>query len=866
MPHTIRKILPLFLLMCVALSFHSYSQSKVINSGWQYSENKTDWQTINIPHTWNSEDAFDDVSGYRRGLGYYKKQVFIASDESDKIHYLKFNAVNQDATIFVNGTEVGNHKGGYTAFNFDITEFVKYNAYNLIEVTVDNTHNIDIPPLDADFTFYGGIYRDVELISVPKQHFSLKDFASDGYYVNYYNVSEDKAGVEIKLLVDNYEISKSKNHLYLKILDAQGNLVLEEHQGILLDKRSSEVIEVKFPEIKNPKLWSPDSPYLYQLEITLTDKDGIVLDSKFSNLGFRWVSVDSEKGFFLNGKSIKLIGVNRHQDYEGYGNAVPLALQKKDIHIIKEMGSNVIRFAHYPHARELYELCDELGILVWSEVPIVNLVTNSDTFFTTALQMQEEHLKQYYNFPSVVMFGYMNEIFLRLQFDKKMSQPDREKLKKDTYRLTEKLEKLTRDLAPNHITVMALHYNEIYNETKIADIPMLIGWNLYFGWYYETIEDLGRFLDDQHKRFPNRSLLISEYGPGSDVNISTKSPMTYDYSQEYQLKLHKSYYEQVQDREFVTGMTAWNFADFGSEFRGESRPHVNQKGLVQYNREPKEIYYWYQSILRNDKPIIHIANYQKELALVNEATHEFTIFSNQKSAKIFLNDEFIDTLNFASGVAKIEIPLKAGKQTISVEADLANDTSSFEVKNLSNLKSLKFETLAINLGTYINFYDEESGTTFLADRAYQKNQFGYDENSGKCKRQLIANNIKNSHLEGVFQTILSDCGSYKIDVPNGKYKVSLYFVEPKLKSKEQIIFNLKYDVDSDEDEEQRIFDIYLNEKLVEKHFDMASNYPDKYGITLSYDLKIINDKGLTISLKPIEGEPVISGILIEKIN
>ena len=174
--------------------------------------------------------------------------------------------------------------------------------------------------------------------------------------------------------------------------------------------------------------------------------------------------------------------------------------------------------------------------------------------------------------------------------------------------------------------------------------------------------------------------------------------------------------------------------------------------------------------------------------------------------------------------------------------------------------------MAINLGTHVNFFDTEKGITFLADRPYQNNLFGYVENSGKCNRQLISNNIKNSNLEGVFQTILSDCESYKIDVPNGKYKVSLYFVEPKLKSKEQIIFNLKYDVEGDDDIEQRIFDIYLNETLFEKHFDMSSNYPDKYGITLSYNVMINGDNGLTVSLKPIEGVPVISGILIENLD
>ncbi|NRD18633.1 glycoside hydrolase family 2 [Winogradskyella eckloniae] len=860
------RIFFLSLTLGIASLFSISAQTKGLNSSWQFSEDKISWETINIPHTWNSDDAFDDAAGYRRGLGYYKKQIFIAKEESDSILYLKFNAVNQTATVYVNGKKVGLHKGGYTAFSFNITSFVKLDANNLIEVTVDNSFNKDIPPLDADFTFYGGIYRDVELITVKKQHFSLKDFASDGYFVNYYNVTEEKAGVKVNMQIDNFATLKSKNHVYLKILDAQGNLVLKEHQRFQIDKHSSKTIDVTFPEIKNPKLWSPDNPYLYQLELVLTDENGHILDSKFSNLGFRWVSVDPEKGFFLNGKPLKLIGVNRHQDYEGFGNAVPMALQKKDIQLIKAMGSNVIRFAHYPHAKELYKLCDELGILVWSEVPIVNLVTNSEAFFETALTMQEEHLKQYYNYPSVVMFGYMNEIFLRLQFDKKMAPEDREKLKKDTYRLTEKLEALTRELAPNHITVMALHFNEIYNETKIANIPMLIGWNLYFGWYYDTIEDLGKFLDDQHRRFPNRSIMISEYGPGADVRISTQTPMTYDYSEEYQLKLHKSYYEQVKERPFVAGMTAWNFADFGSEFRGESQPHINQKGLVQYNRKPKEIYYWYQSVLQQETPILHIANYQKELTLFNKSPYEFTIFSNQKTGNVFLNDTIVEMVNFNSGVAKIKIPLNEGLQTLRIESQNTADTANFNVKKITNLKSNQIESLAINLGTHINFYDDASGLTFLADRPYKENLFGYDKNSGKCKRQLISNNIKNSHLEGVFQTILSDCGTYKVDVPHGKYKVTLLFVEPTLKRKEQIIFNLKYDIEDTKDNEHRIFNIYINETLVEKHFDMSQHYNDKYGITLETSILVKDEKGLTITLKPIEGEPVISGMIIEKLN
>ncbi|MDN3491120.1 glycoside hydrolase family 2 TIM barrel-domain containing protein [Winogradskyella bathintestinalis] len=860
------KLNSLPLLLCVAFSFQIFAQSKVINSGWQFSENKTNWETINIPHTWNKLDAFDDASGYRRGLGYYKKQVFIASEEIEKVHYVKFNAVNQEATIFINGKEVGNHKGGYTAFNFNITKYLNYNTYNLIEVTVENTHNEDIPPLDADFTFYGGIYRDVELIALPKQHFSLDDFATDGFYINYPEVSADEARIEITAILNNAALRHKNVKLKFNLSNAQGNIVKSHTENLNLKSETTEVFKINLPEITDPKLWSPENPYLYKLKLVLQDNKGRILDTKTTNIGFRWVSVDPKKGFFLNGKPIKLIGVNRHQDYESYGNAVPLSLQKKDIKLIKDMGSNVIRFAHYPHARELYKHCDELGILVWTEIPIVNKVTNSEAFFETSITMQKEHIKQYYNYPSVVMMGYMNEIFLRLAFDKKESEAEKEERKKYTYQLAKLLEDLTRKEAPNHITVMALHFNELYNDTKIADLSMLVGWNLYFGWYHDTIKDLGVFLDDQHQRYPDRAIMISEYGPGADVNISTTTPLRYDYSQEYQLLLHSGYYHQVQEREFVTGMTAWNFADFGSEFRGETKPHVNQKGLVQYNREPKEVYYWYQSVL-NNSPFIHIAKYQNELTLLENNTHDVVVFSNQHNGKIYVNGEFFKDLNFETGIAKIKIPFKEGDNTIKVVAGNQQDETVFNANIIQNLKTYPTNVLGINLGTHINYTDEVSGVTYLQDRSYSENLYGYMPNSGKCEKKRIPNNIKNSNLETVYQTILVDCSQYKVDVPDGEYKVTLYFVEPQLKSNVELVYNLNASNKSSEEiQEQRIFDIKLNGITIAKQFNMAETFPDKYGIQETAKIDIINNEGLTISLNSIDGETVISGILIEKMD
>lgn len=869
MPHITFKTKSLYVLLCVAFLFKSFSQSKTLNSGWQFSENKTTWQTVNIPHNWNQDDAFDDTPGYRRGLGYYQKHFFISSEEKDNNHYLKFNAVNQEATVFINGKEIGNHRGGYTAFNFNISQFLNYEAYNVIEVTVDNSHNEDIPPLDADFTFYGGIYRDVELITLPKQHFSLDDFASEGFYINYPQVSAEKASVEVTALLKNTASNKSKTELKLILSDADGHVITSYSEKLKLKPQSTEELKIKLPEVKNPKLWSPESPYLYKLELILMDEDGRVLDSKNTNIGFRWVYVDAEKGFYLNGKPIKLIGVNRHQDYESYGNAVPMALQKKDIELIKDMGSNVIRFAHYPHARELYDLCDQLGILVWTEIPIVNKVTSSDAFFETSMTMQKEHLKQYYNYPSVVMFGYMNEIFIRLVFNNKITDQESQDLKKASLELATQLEDLTRELAPNHITVMAGHLNDVYNETGIADLPMIFGWNLYFGWYDKDITDLGIFLDEQHKRYPNRSMLLSEYGPGADVRIFTRTPKKFDFSTDYQAKLHQSYYKQITERPYMTGMTAWNYADFGSEFRGDAIPHVNQKGLVQYNRTPKDIYYWYKSVLDDKEPFIHIAtDFLKGLTLFEDESYAIQIVSNQEKGIVYLNDKKQKDVQFRNGVATVQLPFKNGINLIKLVSEHISQEKTVEVLKLDALDFKNFNRFGINIGAHFYFNDEERDVTFVPDQPYKNGWFGYLDGTPygmtKDKNQGLPHDIKNSTSEPLFQTLLEGCSTYKVDIPDGNYKVDLFFVEPQIKSIENI-YNLSK-IKDDSTQKQRIFNVFINKVLIEKQFNIAISYPQKYGVNLRSEVQIKNNEGLTISLRSIEGQPVISGILIEKIN
>jgi len=723
--------------------------------------------------------------------------------------------------------------------------------------------------LDADFTFYGGIYRDVELISLPKQHFSLNDFASDGFYVDYKNVSQAYATIQITALLDNDATTNKNAFLDIQLFDQNNKVVKFYTEKLDLPALASNKYVITLPEISGPQLWSPDNPYLYTLKLTLSE-NGIILDTKTSPIGFRWFNVDPNKGLFLNGKPLKLIGVNHHQDYQGLGNAVPVNLQLEDIDIIKNMGANVIRIAHYPQTREIYKMCDELGLLVWTEIPIVNKVTDSKAFFDTSLNMQKEHIKQYINHPSVVMIGYMNEIFLRMAFDNKASEEEKEQLKKVTLDLAKQLEGLTRELAPNHITVMAGHLNEVYNETGIADLPMLFGWNLYFGWYDKDIPDLGVFLDEQYQRYPNRCLFLSEYGPGADVRIFTRTPKKFDYSLEYQSKLHRSYFQQIVARPYMTGMTAWNFADFGSEFRGDAIPHVNQKGLVQYDRTPKEVYYWYKSVLDKKDQIIHIAtDFLSELTLFGNATYPVEIFSNQDKITVTLNDEEFGEFKVENGIVTLELPFKNGNNVIKVISNSIEDEKALDVLKIDYLDFKTFNRFGINVGSHFYFVDKEHQITWVPDQPYQRGLFGYMDgnvfNLSKDKHQGIPYNIKNTTSEPLFQTMLEDCTTYKVDIPKGDYKVNLFFVEPQAKRVFDV-YSLKANDDSDEDQSKRIFDVYLNNKLLQSHFDLASEFPEKYGITKTGMISILDENGLTINLKPIKGKPVISGILIEKID
>ncbi len=395
--------------------------------------------------------------------------------------FIYFEGVNQNADIFVNGKLVGDHVGGYTAFAFDITDYVFRPApdfENIITVRVNNLPTDDAPPsATADFNFYGGIYRDVYLIATDPVHLAVNDHASSGVYIDTPQVSQEKATVRFRGKVSNDSSERRKIKVRNIVFDRDNKKIAETESPAEIEAGKEANFEVTAPEIKQPNLWSPDSPYLYSVSTEIYDENNHLIDAVKNTLGFRWFNFDPQKGFFLNGKSLQLIGCNRHQDYQGLGNALPNELHIKDLELFKKTGMNWILLAHYPHAPAVLEAADRLGLIVWEEIPVLRQISTSPAYTKISEQMLVEMIHQHYNHPSVAFWCYMNEIFLRMKSEKDYVQK--------TVELARLLEATAKREDPNRLTAISFNrpYDNInlYEETGLTQIPDVVGWHLYFG-------------------------------------------------------------------------------------------------------------------------------------------------------------------------------------------------------------------------------------------------------------------------------------------------------------------------------------------------------------------------------------------------
>lgn len=590
----------------------------------------SDFQKIKLPHTYNLDDWFDKRDNdldfsityyYYRGPAWYRKNFELEEKDKDKAIIISFEAANTVADVWVNEQYVGKHIGGYSGFQFDITKYVNFGGQNLIAVRVDNSYNYDIPPQRADYVMYGGIYRDVYLIKVNKLHLEHS-------LISVINPSKNSATIKILVpIVNNHDVV-SNCILHIEIFNPYNKKVLEYKSSFNVGKNKSDSVNLEIGKIINPLLWSPDIPYLYRARISLKNNVGELLDSINEKFGIRYYHFDPNEGFFINGKYLKLYGVNRHQDREGYGNALSNKQHVEDIKMIKELGANFIRLAHYQQDPSVLDACDSLGIFVWEEIPVVTSI-GKEKFKENAMNMLKEMITQHYNHPSIINWGLMNETVRTQPEDELFINID----------LCKALNDLAKKLDPYRLTAqaqMSSRGDDIFKHTDIR------AWNRYFGWYSGKFEDFGAFMDQERKSAPNQPFIISEYGAGSKRGYHVENPTFPDFSEEWQLEFHKSYWEQIVERKWIAGALIWNMFDFASDEKAGNIPQQNQKGLCDFGRRPKDVYYFYQSMW-SKKPMIYIVSHTwTDRSGKKNEKKTLEIFSNCDTVEVTLNGKKLE--------------------------------------------------------------------------------------------------------------------------------------------------------------------------------------------------------------------------------
>lgn len=880
---SLRNFVLLVLGLSVFLTATAQERTRTsINSLWSFkkqdhlSEKKTPdtsgWEIINLPHTWNAKDVLDDGDrGYYRGKGWYFKKLSTHFDPLQKNYFLNFEGANQYTEVYINGQKAGEHTGGYSAFTIAITNYVNTGSENEILVLVDSSPDPDIPPLSADFTFFGGIYRDVYLVETSKVHFNLLDYGSKGVFVSTPEVNEQKANVSIKGSIRNTLKNNGTYKIQCDIRNRQGDIIAKSSKSVRIKKNDTLVpFQIADIPVLNPNLWSPNSPYLYKLEIHLADKETI-LDEEYINFGIRTFSFDADNGFFLNGEPLKLMGANRHQDYPGMGNALGDDRHRSDLRLLKDMGANFIRLAHYPQDPAILEEADRIGMLVWEETPLVNEITLSPQHDDNSEHMLREMIRQHYNHPSIILWGYMNEIYWAHRFiDKNLV----DKHTAATVSLAKRLEKVSRTEDPTRYTAMALHKYPLYAESELGKIPQIVGWNLYHGWYYDTYDDFGKFMDMQHQKYPERIHIISEFGAGSDPRFHSLVPERFDFTIEGHKRMMESYLKQISERPFIAGATVWNLIDFSSERRIDPNPHVNNKGIATGDRIPKDIYYLFKAYL-SATPYLKIAetNWTKRSSLVSDVLTEnalpVQVYSNLDEVELFNNGKSLGRKKVMDRSAIWNVNFDEGNNRFMAVAnhkeETINDLLDIDFIGVPKIISNKDHIdIGINSGSNHSFYDKKGGNTWLVDKKYEKGSWGYLDGAPLYVSKKIGTKediLTINEFIGLYQTMLQNTSGYQFDVKDGWYEVELFFVEHYPKSRKFV-----EGVESPKHEGGlRIFDVNVNDHAVYKSLDILKEHGYNYPIRKKIRVRARAGKGVRVALKAIKGKPQISAIRIRSL-
>ena len=656
------------------------------NDNWTFTKEGVSEQ-VTIPHTWNAIDG-QGTAQYYRGVCTYEKTFDRPEMKDGNQVYLEFRGANSSATVEVNGKELMTHDGGYSTFRVNITDVLA--NQNTVKVSVDNSPNDRVYPQKADFTFYGGIYRDVYIITVDENHFDLDSYGSKGFMITP-NLDGDKAVIDFK----TYSVGQADK--IVVAVEGVGEVELT------IGMENGKQVATGSLTIENVHRWDGlDDPYLYTATASLY-KNGEVVDEVTDRFGCREYSFDPEKGFFLNGRSYPLHGVSRHQDRKDMGNALTTKEHDEDMDLILEVGANSIRLAHYQHDQYFYDLCDEKGIIAWAEIPFITVFMPNGRENT--ISQMKELISQNYNHASIICWAISNEITLEGVTDELM---DNHKVLND----------LIHEMDPKRVSAMANLFL-LETDSPLVQLPDIRGYNLYYGWYVGEMEDNDEWFDEFHRNHPDTVIGLTEYGADSVITKQSPKPVKGDYTESYMSVYHEHMLEMFSTRPYLWGTYVWNMFEFAAAGRDEAGdPGKNHKGLITFDRKQKKDAFYIYKAWWSDEPFVHLCGRRYHDRV--EDTTEIKVYSNQKSVTLYVDGKEVGTVN-GEHVFKFEVPISG---THTIKAVSGNLTDEMEIAKTN-----------------------EPNPDYFADPLKVKNWFDEDESEGDIDDDYLSVNSSMAEIK-----------------------------------------------------------------------------------------------------------------------
>ncbi len=653
-----------------------------INKNWVFTKDEVEipsklpenWENINLPHSWNAVDGQDGGNDYFRGTAYYAKEINKADLPESDMYYIEFRGANSSADVYLNGEKLATHHGGYSTWRVNLTEKLK--DTNILAVAVNNAPNDTVYPQMADFTFYGGLYRDVNLICVSKSHFDLDYYGAPGI-----KITPEINGKDAKVEVEAFLTDKKDNQVIVyTILSADGEEIA---------KLESADTKVNL-DINDVHLWhGRKDPYLYTMKAELIE-NGKVIDNLSSSFGCRTFKIDPDNGFILNGEEYPLRGVSRHQDRWGIGNALLPKHHEEDIELICEVGATTIRLAHYQHDQYFYDLCDKKGLVIWAEIPYIS--KHMPTARENTISQMKELVSQNYNHPSIVVWGLSNEIGI--------GGSDNDLLENHNI-----LNDLCHEMDKTRLTTLAA-----VSMCKMTDpylqIPDVVSYNHYFGWYGGETSMNGPWFDKFHAMHPNIPIGCSEYGCEA-LNWHTSTPTQGDYTEEYQAYYHEELIKQFFTRKYLWATHVWNMFDFGADARCEGGENgQNHKGLITFDRKyKKDSFYAYKAWL-SDEPFVHITS-KRYIDRVEDVT-KVTVYSNQPEVELFANGVSLGKKTAEDHFFRFEVENKGETKLTAVAGECKDESVIRKVDTFNE------EYRLVEKGAILNWFDIETRDGYLS--------------------------------------------------------------------------------------------------------------------------------------------------------